>query len=32
MVNAAVKASAIAIRAAPPSVDMNCRRPVSIAI
>ena len=32
MVHAAVKASAIAIRAAPPSADMNCRRPMSIAM
>jgi hypothetical protein len=32
MVNAAVKASAIAICAAPPSADMNCRLPTSIAI
>jgi hypothetical protein len=30
MVHAAPKASAIAIRAAPPSADMNCRRPMSI--
>jgi hypothetical protein len=32
MINGAVKASAIPIRAAPPSTDMNCRRPMPIAM